>query len=219
MDLAADIKYIKLSVESTFENVSPQYILAYTLQLYLNKNILDIRRCFKIFEDYLLESQPNINISDVYNTYIHNWFYGNILTYIYNLIFKTYDYIDLHFETERPFIHDCIIIIYRLLTVYKVKEESLYDYMIYLQNSQTYFHIDYDQFVLLRTLSKHEQHFNVIPRDLLRIKLARMRVRKKRAVQIIEDWWFNIVSDPDTLPGKRLLRRRADRFLEYYNSI
>lgn len=219
MDLAADIKLIKLSVESTFENVSTTYILAYTCQLYLNKNILDIRRCFKTFEDYIFEYQSHVNISDVFNTYIHNWFYGNILTYIYNLIFKSYDYIDLHFETDRSFVQDCISIIYRLLTIYKIKEASLYEYMIDLQNSVTYFHIDYDQFVLLRVLSKHGEHFHVIPRDLLRIKLARMRVRKKRAVQLIEDWWFNIVSDPETVPGKRLLRRRAERFLKYYNFI
>ena len=82
MDLAADIKLIKLSVESAFDNVNTTYILAYTCQLYLNKNILDIRRCFKNFENYISEYQSGVNMSDVCNTYIHNWFYGNILTYI-----------------------------------------------------------------------------------------------------------------------------------------
>lgn len=40
--------------------------------------------------------------------------------------------------------------------------------------------------------------------------------KRKNAIRRIEDWWFEIVNDPDTRPGKRLLSKRAEEWKTKY---
>lgn len=207
--------YVMLTMQDDY--IEDEEVLAYTCQLHVNQNMHNIHAAFNKFEAYVANKHPKLSISNIYNRYVYNWFHGNILTFIYNLIFAPHAYLPKDFRANRKFIQDCITLIYKLTTypVYNVRDDTLFEYLKDLKDAYNCFPLDYDQFIVLRTIAKHG-HMTIILRDLLAIKLARMRKKKKDAVRVIEDWWFKIINDPSTVQGARMLTKRAKNFNAKY---
>lgn len=206
--------YVMLTMHEDY--VEDEEVLAYTCQLHVNQNVHDIHAAFDKFESYVHKKHPDMSISAIYNRYVYNWFHGNIMTFLYHLVFTPHAYLPLKFKVNRRFVQECITLLHKFTSdpKYALQDENIYEFFEDLKSIYKCFPIDYDQFVVLKTIAKHG-NLTRIQRDLIKIKVERMRKKKRDAVRVIEDWWFEIINSPRTLPGKRMLQKRAIIFKSY----
>lgn len=208
---------------------SREKLLAYLCEHYITQKInedLDgktLWKAFKDFEDYIYSSHKAIKLKDIYSSQIYNWYYGNCIQYLTHLILQPQLYTT--YNTLEPlFVHSVIRKIYDILITYHCPidlkdyyDTTAYEYMeqmkatpgktLYLENNQE---------VLLSLLLKHGDNIINVQRDILKIKVSRMRKKKKDAVFKIENWWFNIVNNPYHPVGLKMIKKRAVDFERKY---
>lgn len=119
-------------------------------------------------------------------------------------------------------VHDAYCTLYRLIHFYGVNHDvvdyynmSYFTQIKYLRNRKAnnmpaYIHRALSQFY---NLLKHGPRLILLQEALMRKFILRKRQEKrKQAYNVIASWWFEIVNNPDTTVGKRMLQRRIDRF-------
>ena len=195
-------------------------VLAYLCEIYITKKSTQhqlMTTSFAEIEEYTKAKYKHVHLGDIYNCVKRNWYCGNMLDFICFLILQPSLYFfQQNVTLTRQFVQSCIVQMYILVSRFNVSTRISQSLLSDFQFSAKVIHIDYDQFIQLRLLVKHGSSIRTILRDLVLIKVTKMRKKKKNAVRAIETWWFDIINNPFSVPGKRMLQKRSDIYNKKY---
>lgn len=184
-----------------------------------------IREAFRYFEEYVVENAvpKGIPMRDIYNQRIYEWYYGNILGFLYTLALQPELYLEGDENKKRGITkhqqRSCILEAYRIMkdhgvdhTAIDYYENTIYEYAKGTIESGTAWGEEPEHRLMLFLAEKGAKGVEEAQGRWVECLRGMLLRRKKRAVSAIEEWWFHIVSDPDTRPGARLLGQRAKAF-------
>lgn len=204
-----------------------------------------IHTCFNIYENTIEKLYPdnhNITPSIIYNTKIYSWYYNNCLYFLLMLAINPESYLidttdecaTLLYKPTRKNIHQLYIKCYDLITKKDVDHDSidwsnktLYQF---LQNYEEFFVTnrenntgyinEYNNYIksyfkLFKQLCKYGKNINNI---LGNIFLKKYKKRKNAGLKI-ENWWFELIHNPDSKIGKKVLEKRGTIFLQRFLTI
>lgn len=188
-----------------------------TIQLYNKSNENIIYICFDIFENYI-SKQSSISLQNIYNYKLYDWYYGNILTFLFSLGYR-YDLFRIKKQYEH-INHQLYIKCYDLITKYNI---SIYDTDYY--GSNIYDCLSYMQTRYPNRIDKYFNSFKFLSKYGIRINSLQKKYsskfyrKRKEAVQKIENYFFEILYSPYTKIGKKYLEKNAKKFYSLSSTI
>lgn len=162
------------------------------------------------------------HLTYVMNSQVHNRYYGNlchlVLVYLFNPTLLVDGYtmkVDIH----KSMCHSTLFMLYVLITSGYVKH-NVVDYygetplrMLEYYQEKDRVHSSLACFLpAFKNLFKYGPGLISIQQRHIRSWLG--RVKRKKAVKVIEDWWFEIANNPYSRAGKRLLATRGKQWTD-----
>jgi hypothetical protein len=158
--------YVELEQTDIYE--TQEELLAYVFEHYLtnelNKSIdpYQLKTCFNAFINYVESRHENVNINNVFNSTIYNWYFGNCLTYLYTLLLQPELYVTRSPAFSYEFVQGIVDIVYRLVSQYDCSihcidyhELTILDYVTrFSQEHAEKIKIHIDHFLSLYYLAK-----------------------------------------------------------------
>jgi len=184
-----------------------------------------------VYDNFLayLEKQANMSsqkITQILNAKLYDWYFGNCISDFVVMIFMPR--LILGNEAANVYmtkfqVHDAYRTLYRLVHFYNVQTATI-DYYgdVYhavvadlclrsLYNGLPE-HIK-EAIPQFHCLLKHGSNLILIQEAFMKkFILRKQREKRIKAYLTIANWWFDIVNSPYTMPGQRLLHKRAHRF-------
>lgn len=186
---------------------------------------------FRDFEGYVVERYGgSVKVGDVYKQQIYDWYYGNVLNFLYTLALQAEVYLgewegsELRCKERMSEYQkrSCVLEALRIMQEYGVGHacvdyygNTLYTYAVDTTRAVANA-ISEDNKRLMLFVARHGGAGVLeVQKDLVRVwrAIKARKLRKKKAlVARIEDRWFEILNSPYTRPGARLLEKRAQAF-------
>jgi hypothetical protein len=168
-----------------------------------------------------------VSLSKTINTVIYHWYFGNFANKIVCLVFQPSLFLDAP-EKEKYSIclnsvqvADVLNVCFNLIAYEEMKIDikDYYGQTPYWGLRHTLGYLYEEMPLHIRAaahpflmLFKRGKDIVLMQQNCVRQWLT----RRKNAIQRIEEWWFEIVNDPDTRPGKRILNKRAEEWKRKY---
>lgn len=162
-----------------------------------------ILKCFSDFE----KKYPEI-YNVVYKSRTYDWYFGNALHFIINIVFAPELYLVTKPITDKmkaQFLHK----FYKLLTEYKISVQSpdyyfqdVYEHILHIENKYG-FDITYDTFFIsFKMLAKYGKEITGVMEYFVSRYKKNYKIRKN-AVLFIENYWFELIHNPYSKYGSR----------------
>jgi hypothetical protein len=171
------------------------------------------------------------------NCRLYAWHYGNAIHGIIRLVFQPHFLLDSMVMNSsmtmksaylsESQVHNAYCMLFRIIHQHGIKHD-MKDYYgdtpaMYLSSIQTNLrqwpwpeHIQ-KAASAFHVLLKYGPSLVLIQQAIMKKALLRIQLKKKKqAVAKIENWWLNIVLNPYSRPGTRLLQKNADVFKQKY---
>lgn len=172
--------YNELAFTDMYE--TEEELLAYVFEHYITNELnttkaqqpSHLKRCFNTFIKYVESTHIDINLNDIFNSTIYNWYFGNCLTYFYTLLLQPELYITQFVQFSYEFVQSVVDIVYNLVSKYNCSTScidyhdlTIFDYLNRLSQEHT------------EKITMHRDHYRLLL-SLARFGKGALEIQKKR---------------------------------------
>lgn len=182
-------------------------------------NCKPILTCFSNFEKKYKDIYHNI-----YNSYTYDWYYGNVLHFMLSICFCPELY------RSNTIVSDSIkaqflskfyeLVINKTCSVISGNYyfETVYEHILFIEKKYN-FDITYDNYFNgFKIIAKYGKEVVGIQKYFIS-RYAKKHRKKKNAIKLIENYWFELIHNPYSKYGKKNIAKVSDKFNKALESM